>query len=123
MTTASRPNLKSLPNTPPRPNSADRAAHPARECGRKDVARQGVLSALPPGPHPNSPPASDGRYPVAWLHIRAPRGATPTATSTCLCGRDRSAVGRRKVLTLIDDHTAHRDHCPLRTPQEGRNAA
>lgn len=123
MTTASRPRLKSLLNTPPRPGSADRAAQPAREGGRKDVARQGVLSALPPERQPSSPPAGDGRYPVAWLHIRAPRGATPTATSRRLCSRDRSAVGRRKVLALIDDHTAHRDQCPLRTVQEGRNAA
>ncbi|MFC9911786.1 hypothetical protein [Streptomyces sp. NPDC127197] len=60
---------------------------------------------------------------MAWLHIRAPRGATPTATSVCLCGRDRSAIGHRKVHALIADHEAHRDHCPLRTTQEGRNAA
>ncbi|MDN3024851.1 hypothetical protein [Streptomyces sp. S.PB5] len=45
------------------------------------------------------------------------------ATSKCLCGRDRSAIGRRKVLALIADHTTHRDVCPLRTTQEGRNAA
>ncbi|MFD3572408.1 hypothetical protein [Streptomyces sp. NPDC058644] len=60
---------------------------------------------------------------MAWLHIVAPRGAVPTATSKCLCGRDRSAVGHRKVLALIEDHAAHRDACPLRTPQEGRAAA
>ncbi|NUP43061.1 MAG: hypothetical protein HOY76_40100 [Streptomyces sp.] len=60
---------------------------------------------------------------MALLHIRAPYGATPTATSKCLCGRDRSAIGRPKVLALITDHTAHRDVCPLRTTQEGRNAA
>ncbi|MBQ1089180.1 hypothetical protein KBY47_08540 [Streptomyces sp. B93] len=60
---------------------------------------------------------------MAWLHIRAPRGAVPTATSRCECGRDRSAVGRRRVLALIADHTAHRDTCPLRSPQEGRTAA
>ncbi|MGP4085781.1 hypothetical protein [Streptomyces sp. KR55] len=60
---------------------------------------------------------------MAWLHIRAPRGATPTATSTCLCGRDRSAVSHRKVLALIADHEAHRDECRLRTTQERRNAA
>ncbi|MBQ0847644.1 hypothetical protein J8N05_05360 [Streptomyces sp. BH-SS-21] len=60
---------------------------------------------------------------MAWLSIVAPRGAVPTATSKCLCGRDRSAVGRAKVLALITDHEAHRDTCPLRTPQEGRAAA
>jgi hypothetical protein len=60
---------------------------------------------------------------MAWLRITALRGAVPTATSRCLCGRDRSAVGHRKVHALIADHTAHRDLCPLRTPQEGRTAA
>ncbi|MEE6269506.1 hypothetical protein V2E29_28225 [Streptomyces diastatochromogenes] len=53
----------------------------------------------------------------------APRGATPTATSKCLCGWDRSAVGQRRVLALIEAHTAHRDTCPLRTHQEGTEAA
>ncbi|RCG20945.1 hypothetical protein DTL70_21160 [Streptomyces diacarni] len=67
---------------------------------------------------------ADGRRPVAWLHITAPgRGATPTATSRCACGRDRSAVGHRKVLTLIEDHTTHRTTCPTLTRTEGRAAA
>ncbi|RXS59702.1 hypothetical protein EST54_29170 [Streptomyces sioyaensis] len=49
------------------------------------------------------------------MHVTAPgRGAIPTATSTCLCGRDRSAVGHRKVLALIEDHHAHRTTCPWR---------
>ncbi|PAZ17528.1 hypothetical protein CLM62_02065 [Streptomyces sp. SA15] len=60
---------------------------------------------------------------MAWLHIRAPYGATPTATSTCLCGRDRRAFGARHVLALIADHADHRDRCPLRASQEGRTAA
>ncbi|POX44972.1 hypothetical protein C3488_31080 [Streptomyces sp. Ru72] len=60
---------------------------------------------------------------MAWLHIVAPRGAVPTATSRCLCGWDRSAVGRARVLALINAHSAHRDTCPLRNPQEGRAAA
>ncbi|MFF8591979.1 hypothetical protein ACF061_11110 [Streptomyces sp. NPDC015220] len=47
----------------------------------------------------------------------------PTATSWCACGWDRSAVGHRRVLALITDHTAHRDACPLRNPKEGRAAA
>ncbi|MEH0528300.1 hypothetical protein QBA75_14330 [Streptomyces stelliscabiei] len=84
----------------------------------KGVARKGVPTAVRPDPQ-----RGDGRHPVAWLHIVAPRGAAPTATSKCLCGRDRSAVGHRKVLALIDDHTAHRDTCPLRPHQEGRAAA
>ncbi|PJE99792.1 hypothetical protein CUT44_04015 [Streptomyces carminius] len=61
---------------------------------------------------------------MAWLHITAPgRGAVPTARSWCECGHDRSAVGTARVLALIDAHAAHRDRCPLRTPQEGRAAA
>ncbi|MCI3276291.1 hypothetical protein [Streptomyces cylindrosporus] len=91
--------------------------------GTKSDGRQAVLSAIPPGQNSSDPSAGDGRYFVAWLHICAPYGATPTATSTCLCGRDRSAVGHRKVLALIADHQTHRDECPLRTTQERRNAA
>lgn len=82
------------------------------------AARQGVVTALRPDPR-----RDDGRYPVAWLHIVAPKGATPTATSRCECGRDRSAIGQRRVLALIADHAAHRPACPLRIPQEGRAAA
>ncbi|QUI35939.1 hypothetical protein H9W91_19090 [Streptomyces alfalfae] len=60
---------------------------------------------------------------MAWLHICAPRGTTPTATSQCECGRNLSAVGHGQVPALIDDHANHRDACPLRAPQEGRAAA
>ncbi|WP_328770406.1 hypothetical protein [Streptomyces sp. NBC_00286] len=84
--------------------------------------RKGVAEGVPTAVHPD-PRRGDGRYPVAWLHIVAPRGAVPTATSKCLCGRDRSAIGHARVLALITDHEAHRDTCPLRTPQEGRAAA
>ncbi|MEV0443986.1 hypothetical protein AB0I84_45480 [Streptomyces spectabilis] len=84
----------------------------------KGVARKGVLTALRPDPH-----RGNGQYPIAWLHICAPLGAIPTATSRCACGWDRSAVGRRQVLALVDDHAAHRDVCPLRSSQEGRAAA
>ncbi|WP_406727832.1 hypothetical protein WJ438_28990 [Streptomyces sp. GD-15H] len=82
------------------------------------AARKGVRTAVG-----SDPRRGDGRCPVAWLHITAPRGATPTATSKCACGRDRSAVGHRRVLALIADHTDHRNTCPLRNPQEGSAAA
>ncbi|MEU5700554.1 hypothetical protein [Streptomyces aurantiacus] len=85
-------------------------------------ASQGVAEGVPTAVRPD-PQAGDGRYPVAWLTICAPRGAVPTAMSKCLCGRDRSAVGHARVLALIADHEAHRDTCPLRTTQEGRAAA
>ncbi|WP_260461069.1 hypothetical protein [Streptomyces sp. WAC04114] len=118
MSTRPRPSLKSLPTTTTGPRAAAQAA-PGPAVGEPTgAARKGVPSALRPDPH-----QADGRYPIAWLHISVPRGAVPTATSKCFCGRDRSAVGHTKVLALIDDHTAHRDTCPLRTNQEGRQAA
>ncbi|TXL87031.1 hypothetical protein EW053_24920 [Streptomyces sp. IB2014 016-6] len=63
---------------------------------------------------------------MGWLTIRVPRRGTPTATSWCACGRDLFASGHAKVLALSEDHTAHRDACPLRTGttiSEGRAAA
>lgn len=118
MSTPPRHSLKSLPVTPTGPRAAAQAALGPAVDEPKGAAREGVPSALRADPH-----QGDGRYPVAWLRIRAPRGAVPTAISTCLCGRDRSAVGHTKVLALIEDHTAHRDACPLRINQEGRQAA
>ncbi|WBB58470.1 hypothetical protein O7599_22880 [Streptomyces sp. WMMC500] len=88
----------------------------------KDDGRQAVLSALPAASQRTGPATGDRRVIVAWLRIHAPYGATPTATSTCRCGRDCRAAGRAKVLALIEAHTAHRDACPLRSP-EGRKAA
>ncbi|MDH2388287.1 hypothetical protein QCN29_05680 [Streptomyces sp. HNM0663] len=113
-----RPSLKSLPAIH-RPPAAERPT-PERAVGVPKGVAEGVPSAVRPDPQPG-----DGRWPVAWLHITAPgRGAIPTAASKCACGRDRSAVGHRKVHDLITDHTAHRDLCPLRTASpEGRTAA
>lgn len=110
--------LKSITPTPDQPRAAEQAALQASVGEPKGAARKGVRTALRSDPH-----SGDGRYPVAWLHISAPRGATPTATSRCLCGWDRSAIGQRRVLALIADHAAHRTTCPLRTNQEGRAAA
>ncbi|WP_228471533.1 hypothetical protein, partial [Streptomyces alkaliphilus] len=76
--------------------------------------RQGIARRAPEeGSNPHPP---TGRYPVAWLHIVAPgRGTTPTASSWCECGHRARAVGRTRVLALIDTHHRHRDACPLRT--------
>ncbi|MGW2742800.1 hypothetical protein [Streptomyces sp. NPDC001450] len=113
-----RPAGKSLTPTPTSPHAADQAAPRLAVGEPTGAARQGVRTAVGPDPQ-----TGDGRYPVAWLHISVPRGATPTATSRCECGHNRSAIGHKRVLALIADHTAHRDLCPLRTPQEGRTAA
>ncbi|MCX5296844.1 hypothetical protein OG898_10115 [Streptomyces sp. NBC_00193] len=113
-----RSSLKSLTQTPTGPSSAEPA--PAADgSGAPKVVAEGVPSSLRPDPHP-----ADGRYVVAVLHICAPRGAVPTATSKCECGHDRSAVGQRNVLALIQLHTDHRDVCPLgRVANTRRKAA
>lgn len=118
MSTPPRPaTLKSLPGT----STGSRAAEPARAASGgsapKDAARQGVLTAPRPGQH-----WDDGRFVVACLHVIAPRGAVPTATSKCACGRDRSAIGRQNVRDLVQEHDRHPENCPLRTTQE-RDAA
>ncbi|MEV7190745.1 hypothetical protein AB0N81_02915 [Streptomyces sp. NPDC093510] len=122
MSTPNRPRLKSIPSATTGPHPA-KQAEPRPAVGASRGVAEGVPTALRPDPHAATPPRPDGRFPIAWLHICAPRGATPTATSTCECGRNRSAVGHGKVLALITDHAAHRPVCPLRAPQEGRAAA
>ncbi|MEU9136183.1 hypothetical protein AB0D33_09490 [Streptomyces sp. NPDC048404] len=117
MSTHRHPPLKSITTTPDGPHAAAQPVDTTAVGEPKDVA-EGVPIAVRPDPHPGN-----GRYPVAWLTICAPRDAIPTATSKCLCGRDRSAVGHRKVHALIADHENHRATCPLRTTQEGRAAA
>ncbi|MFC9947256.1 hypothetical protein [Streptomyces pratensis] len=106
------PHLKCLPTT-----AGHHLAEPAPAAsgsGAPKVVAEGVPAAVRPDQQ-----TGDGRYAIAWLTISAPRGAVPTATSICACGRNRFAVGHRKVLALIEDHTRHRDLCPLRTHQEG----
>ncbi|WP_406530853.1 hypothetical protein [Streptomyces sp. I8-5] len=113
MSTPRRPHLKSLPTPPTSPRTAEPAPAASGSGAPKDVA-EGVPSSVRPDPQ-----TGDGRYPIAWLTITAPRGAVPTATSICECGRNLFAAGHRKALALIDDHNRHRTRCPLRTHQEG----
>ncbi|WP_405811531.1 hypothetical protein OG524_21640 [Streptomyces sp. NBC_01520] len=107
------PHLKCLPSAPTGPGLAEPAPTSAGGGAPKGVA-EGVPTAVRPDQQ-----AGDGRYPVAWLTISAPRGAVPTATSVCACGRNLFAAGHRKALALVEDHTRHRDLCSLRTHQEG----
>ncbi|MEV1084188.1 hypothetical protein AB0I98_39275 [Streptomyces sp. NPDC050211] len=106
--TGARPALPAARPSQPRPTVGE----------PKGAARKGVRTPLR-----SEPQTGDGRYPVAWLTITAPRGAVPTATSKCLCGRDRCAIGYRRVLALIADHEDHRENCPFRVSPEGRTAA
>ncbi|MGW2366355.1 hypothetical protein ACWCZ5_12325 [Streptomyces sp. NPDC001667] len=116
------PPTKSLP-VPGCPLGTAVRTSPPPDAVRPKGDAEGVLSALPfTFLTEDEARYDDGRRPVAWLHVHAPQGATPTATSVCGCGRDRSAAGYRQVLDLITDHTAHRGTCPLRTPREGRTA-
>ncbi|MCP9945424.1 hypothetical protein LUX12_12485 [Streptomyces somaliensis] len=109
------PHLKSpTPATDHRPPAGPAPARGGG--GAPKVAAEGVRSGLDPRP-------GDGRRVVALLHIAAPgRGAVPTATSVCDCGRNRSAIGHRRVAALIAEHAAHRTTCPLRHQPE-RTAA
>ncbi|MET8727067.1 hypothetical protein ABZV81_07750 [Streptomyces parvus] len=115
MSTPSRPRLE---GHPPTPRLGPANAVPARSGrGAPKVVAEGVPIAVRPDQQ-----TGDGRHPVAWLTITAPRGATPTVTSVCQCGRNLFAAGHHRALALIEDHTRHRDLCPLRTPQEGAAA-
>ncbi|MEE1774506.1 hypothetical protein PUR34_41625 [Streptomyces sp. JV185] len=116
MSTRPRPPLEGHPQPARSLNPAKPALTKSGSGAPKDVA-EGVPSSVC-----SDPRAGDGRYPVAWLTITAPRGATPTATSVCDCGRSLFAAGQRQALALIEDHARHRDLCPLRTTEE-RNAA
>ncbi|MFB6984107.1 hypothetical protein [Streptomyces scopuliridis] len=117
MSTRPHPRLEG-PTAPPTSTSPAEPAPGPSGSGAPKVVAEGVPSAVRLNPQ-----KGDGRYPVAWLRITAPKGATPTAASWCRCGRDLFAAGHRKVLALIEDHAAHRDRCTLRSSQEERNAA
>ncbi|MFJ9109481.1 hypothetical protein [Streptomyces sp. NPDC102283] len=111
MSAPPRPRLEGHPPTP-----RLRLAGPAPAAsgsGAPKVVAEGVPSAVRPDQQ-----RGDGRYPIAWLTITAPRGATPTATSICACGRNLFAAGHHKALALIADHTDHKTRCPLRATQE-----
>ncbi|WP_244501216.1 hypothetical protein [Streptomyces sp. TP-A0874] len=119
MSAPNHPRLEGQPPAATGPYAAQPATARTAVGEPTGAARKGVRTALR-----SDPRRGDGRHPVAWLRIVSPpRGAVPTATSRCACGRDRSAVGKRRVLALITDHEAHRATCPLRHSQEGRTAA
>lgn len=110
--------LEGQPEPPDQPHPANPAPLRPVVGEPTGAAHKGVEAALRPDPQ-----VGDGRYPVAWLTISAPYGATPSASSVCLCGRERRAFGKRRVIALIADHADHRDHCPLRAPREEGRAA
>ncbi|WPW30704.1 hypothetical protein P6B95_27245 [Streptomyces atratus] len=113
MSTPRRHHLKSLPPLPTGPSTAEPIPAASGSSAPRVVGHKAVLSSVR-----SDQPVGDGRYPIAWLTISAPRGAVPTATSICECGRNLFAAGQRKALALIADHTAHKTRCPLRTTEE-----
>ncbi|MFD4477374.1 hypothetical protein ACFWPU_14855 [Streptomyces sp. NPDC058471] len=89
----------------------------------KDDA-EGVLSSLPctvltedEAGAPSTP------WVVGSLDITMPYRRTPTARSTCACGRDITTRGADQVRSLIDAHAYHRTVCDLHHLPERRNAA
>lgn len=108
--------LKSVQTPPTDPRIAEPAPDTSGS-GAPKVVAEGVPIAVRPDQQ-----TGDGRYPIAWLTISTPRGAIPSATSICECGRNLFAAGHRKALALIADHADHKNRCPLRTDQEGAAA-
>lgn len=126
MSAPTNPPPKSNPLTAHWPVVAEAAPATTGSGAPKVVAREGVLSDLRSNQQQRTGSWGDGRVPVAWLHVVAPPDwkAIPTGTSKCACGRDRSAVGRRRVRELIEQHEYHRHTCPLLGNEtEGREAA
>ncbi|MFJ6464349.1 hypothetical protein ACIQM0_25525 [Streptomyces sp. NPDC091387] len=115
MTTARNHQIKSLPATPNSPQAAHPAAALMTDGEPKGVGRKAVPVAVLTGPRPQ---------PVRWLDVIAPPSfsALVSARSWCRCGYERTARGRSGVLTLIEAHSAHPEHCPLLN-LEGSKAA
>ncbi|WP_331445124.1 hypothetical protein [Streptomyces xanthochromogenes] len=90
---------------------------------QKDDA-EGVLSVLPFTVLTEQDTSTAA---TAWageaLDVKMPFRRTPTARSTCACGRDRTAHGAQDVRALIADHTHHRTECPLHHAPERRPAS
>ncbi|MFJ5593592.1 hypothetical protein ACIQCG_28080 [Streptomyces noursei] len=111
--------------TTDRPDSAEPAPARSSSGAPKVAARKGVLSALRTNPHQSTHRPPEQAF--FGLHIIAPPqwSALTRATVVCRCGTyDREARGRRAVLWLVEDWDHHRTAtCPLRTAQEGADAA
>ncbi len=111
-----------LPATTGRQHAAT-ASTPGPIVRPKDDA-EGVLSVLPftvLSEQEASAPATGWVGEV--LDVKMPFRRTPTARSTCACGRDLTACGPQEVRDLIEDHAHHRTMCSLRDTPERRTAA
>jgi hypothetical protein len=109
-------------NTVPadQPSAAD-AASPAPGAGEpKGVGRKAVRSAVG-----SAPQRECRQVQIGALRITAPPfgDAIPTGASWCACGHRRTAVGRARVLALIQAHHDHKAGCSLHNPPERRRAA
>lgn len=94
--------------------------------GRAVVAQESSAAGRPSKPVRRNPHTPTGRTEVVgWLRIVAPPdwSAKVCGQSWCRCGYDRTAIGRAAVQQLVQDHTDHREHCPLLDGGEGSLAA
>ncbi|WP_244188697.1 hypothetical protein [Streptomyces yokosukanensis] len=138
MSVPSRPLLKSITTTPTGPHAA-RPAEPTATVGEpKDVARQGVRTALrpdsqtpdPADPTPERPGIRIYAPPVYRDHEDGARwskryGDTPRAAYACSCGQANIATGPRTIPALVTEYEVHKlvcDGSPA-SHTEGRVAA
>ncbi|MFE1931361.1 hypothetical protein ACFW95_13500 [Streptomyces sp. NPDC059474] len=119
MSTPPRPHLKSLPHTPNQPSTAEPAQTRDGRSAPKNVARQGVPSAVRPDPHQVT---VSGIMP--GLHVRMAL-RPPVADWLCRCGHHERAIGRASVIELTT--RVRVGECPHRAPApaetERRSAA
>lgn len=116
MNTPPHPHLKSLPNTPDRPSSAEPARCPSGGGAPKGGA-EGVLSALRPDPQTVT---VTGIRP--GLEIRGmDRGYVPVADWLCACGHHERARGRTAVTELTS--RVRVGHCPHQAAETTRRNA
>lgn len=120
MNTPPRPPLKSLPDTPDRPSSAEPASAKAGS-GAPKVVAVGVLSALRPDLRQRN--QRDQERVFFGLHIVAEPEWRIAVTAACPCGYRRHGKGRAAGVPLIEDYTSHQKTCTHHTSSTERRAA
>ncbi|MFH8737846.1 hypothetical protein [Streptomyces sp. NPDC017964] len=124
MTSPGSPSSPGLPHQATTGRERAAKAPAALSLVRPKGDAEGVLSALPftvLTEHDANTPSTP--WIVGSLDIKAPYRRTPTARSTCACGRDITARGPAEIRALTEAHAYHRTVCALHNLPERRNAA